>query len=221
MAYPTSVRWGRHVEHDDRSRQYPVPMCSTRRPTDVLWPRYGRVLDQGGIGSCTGMAMAGWLQCAPHCRTVADAAPYDEQCAIKLYALATELDCIPGSYPDEDTGSTGLGVAKAARRLGLISGYSWAFTTLQLLQALQHGPVLAGLPWLSGMMWPTPRGLLRLSGELVGGHEILVRGFQDGKFVLSNSWGSGWGVGGDCLLSSAGWERLRAMQADVVVPTPL
>lgn len=214
----SALRWGRHVEHDDRSRDYPVAMCATRRPTDVLWPRYGRVLNQGGLGACTGMAMAAWLQCAPHCRTVADASQFTEEYAIKLYSLATELDDVPGSFPPDDTGSTGLGVAKAARRLGEISVYRWAFTTAELLQALQHGPVLAGMPWLSGMMRPNRRGTVSVSGNLVGGHEVLVRGFQDGRFVLSNSWGPEWGVGGDCRLNVDGWERLRRMRADVVVP---
>ena len=57
--------WGRHVDHDPRSRAYPVlPLASS--PQDVMWRHYGRRLRQD-IGACTGNAGAAILGCAPFC----------------------------------------------------------------------------------------------------------------------------------------------------------
>jgi hypothetical protein len=209
---------GRRVEHDPASWNFAFPEATSRRPRPVLWPRYSPILDQGDLGSCTGNAMAGWLGCAPHCRSIDTGTAYTEAIAVDLYELATRLDAFPGEYPPDDTGSSGLAVAKAARRRGYISAYSHAFTTNGLLNALQHQPVIVGVPWYDEMFTPDLTGEVHIGGQLVGGHEFLIRGW-DGEYLhADNSWGPGWGVDGSFKLSLATWNTLRAQQADVTVP---
>lgn len=212
-------RLGRHVEHDPRSRQYDVEAVSRETVHPVLWKRYSKILNQGDIGSCTGNAMAGWLGCAPHVGDSGSATEFDEHFAVKLYASATFLDRIPGEYPPDDTGSTGLAVAKAARGMGLIRSYSHAFTVNGLLLALQHGPVIVGVSWFDSFDKPDSGGYVEISpnAQVRGGHEFLIRGW-DGQYLLAdNSWGD-WGDHGSFHFSLDTWDQLRSQQADVTVP---
>lgn len=212
------ARLGRHVEHDPRSLAYAYPEPSRRQPGPVLWPRYSPVLDQGQLGSCTGNAMVGWLGCAPHCRSVDIGATYDEDLAVKVYELATRLDRFPGQFPPDDTGSSGLAVAKAARRMGYLGSYSWAFTLAGLLNALQHQPVIVGIPWYDDMFTPDGSGEVHVGGEVAGGHEVLIRGWDGHYLLCDNSWGAGWGIAGGFKLSLTTWSVLRRQGADVTVP---
>lgn len=233
---PGAGRLGRHAEHDDRSRAYAVdPQPRTAfRPEPVVWRRCSPILDQGSIGSCTGNAITGWLGCEPHCNDPAGAAQYDEHMAVSLYELATRLDRIPGYYSpgdpaSEDTGSTGLAVAKAAKRRGLIGSYGWVLTVAGMLWALRTGPVIVGSVWTARMDRPDRDGFVTPSGAVRGGHEYLVRGWQDddqgGHLVADNSWGTGFGCatdstpdGGSFKIRLSDWALLRKRRADVTVP---
>lgn len=230
---------GRHVEHDSRSRAYAVEPAdlSQVQIRPVLWKRWSPILDQGNLlaqgitepgspdalGSCTGNAMTGWLGCEPHCTNAQEGARFDERFAIGLYRVATGLDRIPGQYPPDDTGSTGLAVAKAARKAALIRSYGWAFTTLGLVHALQSGPVLVGVPWFEGFDHPDSNGRIAVGGQIRGGHEFVVRGYQprpgaEGEFLADQSWGPDWADHGSFKFFTGTWEALREQQADVTVP---
>lgn len=208
---------GRHVEHDSRSRLFDVESRGeTRALVPVKWNRAAPIYNQGDLGSCTGMAMAGWLSCAPHC---GDPNLFRENEAVWLYNGATRLDVFDGEHPPTDTGSSGLGVAKSARHLGMIRGWSQAFTTEAMLQALMSGPVLIGSVWTEDMFNPDPTGQVKPTGAEAGGHEYLCRGWDGQYLFCDNSWGPEWGpLGGSFRLSMASWEDLRKRQADVVVP---
>ena len=218
---PGAGRLGRHVHHDPASRAYAVEAATSARPRTVVWPRYNAILNQGDTGSCTGQAMAGWLGCAPHA-TPATAAQYDEVFAVSLYSAATRLDNFPGTYPPDDNGSSGLAVAKVAHRRGLISSYGWAFTTLGLLHALQHSPVLVGVPWFERFDEPDSHGQVHIGGEIRGGHEFLIRGYDASAQLLlcDNSWSERWNapMHGSFSMSLDTWAQLREQQADVTVP---
>jgi hypothetical protein len=218
-------RFGRLVEHDPRSRWYAIEdrrgFDAARNPAvypDVEWRRWSPILNQGDLGSCTGNAMVGWLGCEPHCSGTDQAAKYDEAYARDMYSQATRLDDIPGHWPDDDTGSSGNAVAKAARMLGEITSYSWAFTTAGLLHALQHGPVIAGIPWYERMSVPDDDGSVHIGGEIEGGHELLIRGWRGGRLLCDNSLGEGWGQAGRFTMSLTVWEHLRRLRADVTIP---
>jgi hypothetical protein len=189
----------------------------------VRWRRYGPVLDQGSVGACTGFAMAQWLNCKP---------AHDPRerymtnnHALAIYMRATDLDPWPGSYPPNDTGSSGLAACKAAREQGYISGFRWIFNGVDALkEALLFSPVMAGTVWLSSMFRARPVAgqapFLSVSGSEEGGHEYLIVGWNErsGYFTMVNSWGPGWGLGGTARLWADDMAELLRRQGDLVVP---
>lgn len=139
---------------------------------------------------------------------------------MSLYSLATELDDLPGTYPPDDEGSSGLGVAKAGVRQGYLSSYTHAFGMDHLLAALQFSPAIVGTEWLEDMFTPDAHGYLRVSGKSAGGHEYLVLGANlSGRYVtVLNSWGAGWGVNGRARVRFDDFAALLAADGDVTVP---
>lgn len=212
-------KFGRKVEHDDRSRAYGIVVNPHTPIVTRLWDNAAPVLDQKDLGSCTGNAMAQWENTT---RTAEGTAQewLGEADAVALYARATELDDFPGTYPPDDTGSSGLAVAKAAKEKGYIASYRHAFGLPQMLEALQTGPVIVGTVWLSGMNEPGPSGLLDASGDELGGHEYCILGcdVDEKTITLLNSWGAGWGDNGRAHISWKDMGALLQAQGDVTVP---
>lgn len=224
-----AYRLGRHVDHDDRSWNYNVTptvrsrLCATLTRAGLVrnrnyWRRFSPILDQGALGSCTGHAMTALLGCEPFATSEEQAEPFDENFAVELYSEATRVDQFQGEYPPEDTGSSGLAVAKVAKEWGFIRQYRWAFTTNSLIYALRFGPVIVGAPWYEEMFTPDRDGYVFPTGDVVGGHEFLIRGYSKGTFLADNSWGANWGLNGSFNFTVATWEVLRKNGADVTVP---
>lgn len=225
-------RLGRHVEHDSRSRDYAisedlVPPTYTSAVHQVWIP----VLDQGDLGSCTGNAAEGFAGSDPlynaipttvKARPTGDAIA-DEKQAVALYSAATTLDNVRGNYPPTDTGSSGLAVAKAAQKAGLISGYQHAFTLDTALKALAVSPLIVGVNWYEGFDNPDANGLVKVAGSVRGGHEFLLYGINaEQRVVLArNSWGESWGVGGCFAFSFDDFGRLLDEQGDATLFVPL
>jgi hypothetical protein len=233
---------GRVVEHDARSLAYAHPVLPKSALRSVAWTRRIPVFDQGEIGSCTGNAATGVLGTDTAGRTAtptvrigsAGAAAsrglfaagehrVDEAFAVALYSLATHLDSAPGHYPPEDTGSSGLGAAKALKALGLASGYRHGFSLRALASALQVGPVIIGIPWLNSMFEPAPDGRLTVdpASGTAGGHEVEIAEYDaaHGEYWITNSWGTGWGQQGRAYLTAADLRWLLSQHGDVIIPT--
>lgn len=218
-------RLGRHVEHDPASRQFAFK--ATGQPLHaVSWQRDGGPFDQGDLGSCTGNAAAGLCDTAMF-RNPADPLLVEAD-AVKIYEEATILDKIPGHYPPNDTGSSGLAAAKALKNRGLIAGYRHAFSLAAALEALQQSPVMTGVEWLSSFDTPDKNGLVQLGGSVRGGHEFEVDFFDpaqhedEGGLVGGiNSWGLSWGIGGRFFFTAKTWGWLLARHGDVTIPTPV
>jgi len=207
---------GRIVNHDPRSREYPARMAPVLRT--IRHRHYGPVLHQGALGSCTGNAMAQALMTAPlrvkgRVLTEAD--------AVSIYSEATTFDTFPGTYPPTDTGSSGLSVAKAAQRRGLIAGYTHAFGLDQCLAALVLGPVLVGTTWTEGMYSPNAAGFAQATGLALGGHEYCLVGLNlEQRYVTAiNSWGVGWGKKGFFRLTFDTLDTLLRDQGDCTIPS--
>jgi hypothetical protein len=236
-----TIIFGRHVDHDSQSLAYAHGVLPWSALVSVSWARRIPVLDQGQLGSCTGNAATGLLgtdgagrtgsasvvitpagAAASHGVFTADEYPLDEAFAVRLYSLATVLDGVPGAYPPKDTGSSGLGVAKALRALGVAGSYTHAFSLDAARSALQAGPALLGIPWLNSMFDTAADGRIQVApgSGVAGGHEIEITGWDaDGdRFWLTNSWGTSWGVGGRGYLAGADLKWLLGQQGDVTVP---
>lgn len=205
-------RLGRHLEHDPASRNFGVARTGPLR--SVLWRRHVDIYNQGETGSCTGNAIAGAVSTAPFTHHL------HETAARRLYHLATSLDDIPGTWPPDDTGSSGLAACKAAQQKLLIHSYAHAFSLDEALQALMSGPVITGTDWLTGMDEPDSNGLVHATGDVRGGHEYCVLGVDvDAKTVrFANSWGSDWGDKGFAVMSFDDWALLLSRDGDVTVP---
>lgn len=210
------LRLGRHLHHDPRSREYPVAdLLDTTLPlTTQVWARRTYPFDQGDLGSCTGNACEGMLATVPfrqaHHR-------YSERVAVKLYMLATQLDGFGGVYPPDDTGSSTLGVLKAAKQLGAIASYRWGFSTDDCLRTLsQLGPVIIGINWYEGFDHPHDHGLLTIGGSIRGGHELELLGIDVERREVRgvNSWGRAWGDRGRFSLSFDTLDRLLHEQGE-------
>jgi hypothetical protein len=226
---PRTYALGRHVEHDEQSRRFAYRVAAVK-PKTVLWEHHTAVLDQGQLGSCTGNALAQWLN-TDFGRNVGDTLAYFpalsdlrtpllEADAIRLYSLATRLDRFPGQYPPDDTGSSGLAVCKAGVRFRFLRAYHHVFSFPGLLMALQQSPVITGTTWTEHMCSPDSQGMIWPIGDELGGHEYLLLGcdMEHEYITLLNSWGPNWGDNGRAKMDFESFRALLADDGDVTVP---
>lgn len=216
---PGPYRLGRHIEHDERSKTYLAEQAPVIK--SVLHQRHPGVpiLNQGNLGSCTGNASVDALVSSPDWTP---RSPTNEGDAVKIYSLATHLDGIPGFYPPDDRGSTGIGACKALVKLGWAASYTHTFGLQQALGALTLRPAMIGVAWYDSFDSPGPGGMVSISPNAYvrGGHEIAMVGLDtEAKTVrLVNSWGAAWGDGGYFQMTWDTLDRLLNEQGDVTVP---
>jgi hypothetical protein len=224
-------RLGRHVHHDSRSLDFEfAPRDAKPKGKNTFWNSNTGPLNQGQVGSCTGNAVAQWLNTrfANTVRGMTHHGKYfTEADALKIYSLGTHLDSQPGSYPPDDTGSDGLAVAKAGIQLGYLDRYAHTFSFAAMQAALETTPAIIGTVWTKTMSKPT-NGLVKVGpltqSNLAGGHEYLACGldFTEEVVIFRNSWGDqdawpGCKPGGYFAIESADVQRLLAEQGDVTV----
>lgn len=213
------LTWG--SRHDERSRAYRLRGRGASAPlTDTLWP-VGPVGDQGEEGACVGWGIVDAVNARMAGDTDLTAAD-----AAALYARAQQLDAVPGS---DYSGTSVLAGLQAGVERGLFGGYLWCFGTRDIAQAVtQRGPVVVGVPWLSGMYDTGPGGLVQLTGDDTGaGHclaivGLLLRGPQGQPgpfFVWQNSWGASYGDGGIGYIHHRDLAELLRGVGEAALPT--
>lgn len=229
----TGMRLGRNMWLDSRSLAHMVEndVSEMGQPfASTSWERIIPILDQKALGSCTANAGTGALGTKPFYDAAGKAAlktPGNakalEEFAIALYSDATKVDAVPGSYPPEDTGSSGLGICKVLKERGTIKGYQWARTPYGFLRLLQKGPVLQGMPWYNAFYNPDKNGFIDsdrhwASSGIAGGHEIEAVGVEvdtrdvfDSVITYANSWGTGWGDSGYFRMKLRTYETLASV----------
>jgi hypothetical protein len=227
------MRLGRHQWLDARSLAYMVENDVRQMGKQLANQRWNRVLvilDQGQLGSCTGNAGTGALGTEPFYDAAGKSvlpAPDDaaaaEEFAVALYSDATKVDGSPGEYPPDDTGSSGLAICKVLKSRGTIRGYRFARTAHGLLQLLQNGPVLQGMPWYEAFFHPDQDGYIDsdpnwATSALAGGHEVEAVGVDldtsnafNSTITYANSWGTGWGQEGYFKMRLRTYEKLNGV----------
>jgi hypothetical protein len=165
--------------------------------------------DQGDKPQCVAYAWTHWLEDGP-VKHSGKAPCIDPG---YLYAECQKID--GDSYPHD--GTTTLAAAKTLTTLGYISGYHWAYSLDEVVQTiLQLGPVVCGVNWYESMFYPDEAGLIEVSGNIAGGHEIKLDGANTVHELLriKNSWGRSWGANGFACISFNDFQRLLSEDGD-------
>lgn len=166
------------------------------------WPlRKEARLDQLREGACVGFTAAhdqsAWPVPVKNITT---------EVARWFYKEAQKVDPWEGEAYE---GTSVLAVMQVLQRIGALKEFRWAGAgsgdvLMDVILGIRNeGPGLAGLSWYSNCMNVDKDGYIHPTGDIVGGHAILIRGVSIAKryFLLSNSWNLGWGVEGDCKVS--------------------
>lgn len=225
---PIDRRLGRNVRHDSRSLMFQVKAQDVSTLKSVRHERHIPTLDQGQLGSCTGNAATGALGSQPFwpeglaVLNPTDA-EVDETYAVNVYSDATKVDPYQGTYPLTDTGSDGLSVAQVLKTRGLISGYVHATSLEAALTALSQTPVIAGVEWRNDMFNPDADGRIHITGDVAGGHEIVLDELdvENKRVWIHNSWGDGWGVEGRAYFTWDDFSTLLSRAGDVTQFVPV
>jgi len=218
-ACPLDPSLGRIRHVDLRTLNYPARTLLTaeqlREPRSYTWAPVVEALDQGPDGACVGFAWAHELAARPG---VISGVSYST--GMGLYRGAQLRDPWPGGAyldradPDFYEGTSVSAGGAEAKARGLISEYRWAYSLPEFASVVSYfGPGVVGVEWYTSMFEPDRDGFVRPGGWVAGGHAVCVYGVRvrrepSGRidpvrsyFTVRNSWGPGWGVGGDCRIS--------------------
>lgn len=214
-------RLTRLINFDERSKNYPIiETIENKSPRSYTWS-CSQHLDQGQDGSCVGFSITHELIARPSTIKNLD----NKFAKEKIYWEAQKIDPWDGgSYPNSSPfyeGTSVLAGIKIIQKLGYIDSYRWAFGLDDLVMAVGHaGPAVIGIPWYSGMFDMHSCGQLHISGDIAGGHAILVKGvnIKNKTFTLHNSWGESWASKGDVLIGWDEMERLLHEDGEAVIP---
>lgn len=190
-------RLGRQLVHDEASRGFTLPTAVDRSTWhDKLISIFDPVINPNQeIGCCTGVAKAIEFNSAGN-RVSGVINDMDD--AIQIYSHATTIDPWDGSYPPDDTGSSGLAAAKASQQEDRGRGYDWIFggadQAIQIMMGLPDIPgrcVNVGTWWKWDMFNQDADGKVSVSGGDAGGHQYIIHGYwQDRDWVMGRCW---WG----------------------------
>lgn len=211
-------RLGRRYQEDSRNKNFPICAMLPRKayevPRNKIW-RCQQYLNQGIEGSCVGHGFAHELIARPFpIQKITHAS------AVRIYKEAQKLDDWPGESYE---GTSVLAGVKALQQLypGTIESYRWAFDINDIVATLgYHGPIVIGVNWYQGFYSPDVDGIIHATGDVVGGHCLLMRGVDVKKslFLLHNSWGHHWGKSGTCFISFDDLQTLIGDRGDFCIP---
>lgn len=222
-------------EFDEKSRGFAaISPTDTRAFRSYTWS-CGVYNDQGQEGACVGFAWTHELCARPK------VVLRDADFALEIYHRARVLDQWPG---EDYSGTSVLAGVKAIQEIEnslgnpLIREYRWGFGIQDVLRIIGYqGPVVLGINWYYDMYFPSiGTNFIKPTGDIVGGHAILANGVrivrldktkpatwdnvdQDLSWVrLHNSWGTGYGDGGDAFITVRDLDTLLQNDGEACIP---
>ncbi len=207
-----NVSFGRIEAPDSRDRAFMMSAVIPEAPqrTSRYWNSSGWWGNQGPHPYCVGFSWAHWVEDGPvtH-KGMAPVVPPEE-----IYSEAQKID----EWPGEDYEGTSVRAgAKYLQSKGTISEYRWAWDVQTIADAiLTKGPVVVGTNWYYDMFEPDEKGIIKVGGQIVGGHAYLLNGVNTKKqlFRIKNSWGRNWGKKGHAYISFDDMAQLIAAQGE-------
>lgn len=211
---PINFGLGRLPSSDERDRSFMIKKSLTTR-TSRYWNAEGWWGNQKSESSCVGFSWAHWIEDGPVVH--GGIAPIVDPTFI--YNEAQLVDEWEGNSYDGTSVRAG---AKVLQGLGRITEYQWAFDVSTLINAiLTKSPVVVGTDWFEEMFYPNEKYLIKVSGELVGGHAYVLNGVSTKTklFRIKNSWGRDWGNRGHAYISFADMEMLIDRDGEICIGT--
>lgn len=189
----TGKGFGRLPALDFRDRKFTLQRPTTMPTRTYRYWRVAQVLDQGSTPQCVAYSGEGFLMDAP-VKNKPWKTPQD---------LYNECQAIDEWSPTPHDGTSVRALFKVLQSHNFVSVYNWA-TDVDTAAAyiLEHGPVVFGTDWFSGMYTPDSHGFIHAIGSNVGGHAYDIIGVNVkkmcpdrsiGAFRMQNSWGTDWG----------------------------
>lgn len=206
-------RLGRLPAKDPKDENYMIPkmLRKTAGLTSRYWNDNPVFLDQGNEPQCVDF---GW-----HHSILDGPIKHGKKTRIwepgTVYREAQKVDEWPGE--DYDGTSVRAG-AKVLQAMGIISEYRWAWDVGTLINSvLTLGPAVVGTNWYRYMFLPDANGLIKVGGQLDGGHCYVVNGVNTKTklFRIKNSWNQKWGIKGRAYISFEDMERLISEDGEI------
>lgn len=221
-------------EFDERSRLFAAIGPDDSRPFKSAGWTCDVYNDQGREGACVGFAWTHELAARPY------VVRRDAAFALQIYNRAKQLDPWPGEDYDGTSVLAGVKAVmeqKNTRGYAYIREYRWAFGIQDVLRVVGWmGPVVLGINWHYDMYYPGPNGYIQPTGDIVGGHAILANGIKavakdptkditwdnldidKSRLRLHNSWGTGYGIGGDAFITVRNLDKLLQDDGEACIP---
>jgi hypothetical protein len=217
------MKFGRLVSPiDKRDEGYPLalllsPVVRKTARRQRQWADYWQG-DQGRTSQCVAYAGLNYLADGPVRH------PDKPDPIIAPATLYKECQAIDG-YPLPHDGTTVRALAKVLKQRGLISGYYWGKSTTLTTQVLPYllevGPLVIGIRWYEGMMKTDAKGLIKPTGQLLGGHAVEIGGVDLDAELLDGecAWGTSWGLNGHFKIKITDFRKLLADNGECLVAT--
>lgn len=218
--------WLGHNDQQSKGYTYKAAILPSRK--SVVHTARAPIADQGDVGACVGFTDLDLLNTAKFYwsrrRGWGSNHYMGNEQGYAFYRDATRRDeWLDEAWEPDDTGTSVLAGAKALKANNYIDSYLWAWDMDSFLPALQRQPVMLGTLWTSGMSDPDSTGLIRPTGDLVGGHAYMAFGvnFRSRLVKCRNHWTRDWGDDGDFYIGFDDMAWLIDQQGEVLIPKPV